>query len=190
MDPEREPGLEEELEEELPADPEEDSEDSSEVSSGTTDIWEDPGPGFDPRDAPEDGEGAAAFTVRPGEEGILELEWDPKVVRGLLENAGVGIHGLVGKAQEDWVFTQKELGAISGPLTRILNRYPATAAAAAAGDEIAVLLGFGAYTARSLKERKAAVEAAALVEEMQASQAPGMPPVSPPAEEVFYGAAA
>ncbi|MTD43844.1 hypothetical protein GKE82_05875 [Conexibacter sp. W3-3-2] len=70
-------------------------------------------------------------------------------------------HTLVGVGDTDWVHTEADLSAIAPPLTRILNRYPATAAAAVMGDEVMLITGVGGYAVRSYLERKATLAARA-----------------------------
>jgi hypothetical protein len=150
-----------------PAEPEETTEettvpsgaDSSTDSSAATangDFFDDAGPVFD-GEQPID-QDRASFTLRPGDEQLLDLTWDPKVVRSILEATGSTLHMAAGKGETDWVFIKRELDVIAPPLARMLSRYPATAVAAGAGDELAVILGLSGYTIRSLKERKAALE--------------------------------
>jgi hypothetical protein len=80
-------------------------------------------------------------------------------VRFVLQAKGNALHALVGVGQQDWAYTDADLLAIAPPLTNILNRYPATRAAAAAGDELAVAVGFGGYVVRSWRERMAVLAA-------------------------------
>ena len=138
---------------------EEDSEGSSTASSAATDFFDDAGPEFDGKAPPVDEE-RAAFTIRPGDQELLDLEWDPKVIRSILETSGQALHSVAGKGDQDWLFIERELRAIAPPFARILSRYPTTAAAAAAGDEVAVIIGFSGYTLRSIRERKEAIAAA------------------------------
>jgi hypothetical protein len=64
-------------------------------------------------------------------------------------------------AEADSIYTRDELRAIAPPLTRILNRYDATRAAAATGDELALLIGLTGYVGRSIEERRRALRALA-----------------------------
>lgn len=133
---------------------------SSTASSAASDFIADPGPEFDPDQAAEDaGERDAdrAFTAHPGGETGLVIEWAEDTVRSLLEAQGVLLHGAIGKAEDEWIYTKQELSTIAKPLTRILNRYDATRVAAGTGDEIALILGLFGYVMRSLQERKAAL---------------------------------
>jgi hypothetical protein len=156
------------------------SADSSTGSSAATEFFEDTGPEFEGKGSPLD-EDRAAFTIRPGEQELLDIEWDPNVVKSILEASGSVLHQAAGKGEQDWIFIERELRAIAPPLARILSRYPATAAAAAAGDEFAVIIGLSGYTIRSLKERKAALEAAAVEPALNptAAAAPAPDPVIP-----------
>jgi hypothetical protein len=80
-------------------------------------------------------------------------------VRALLTAQGVLVHGAlaVDKASTEWKYTEADLGAIAPPLTRILNRYEPTRAAAGAGDELALGVGLLGYAARSISERRRAL---------------------------------
>lgn len=63
---------------------------------------------------------------------------------------------------ETWLHTERDLAAIAPPLTRILNRYDVTRAAAAAGDEILLVAAVGRYGVRNYTKRRrylAALEA-------------------------------
>lgn len=130
-------------------------------SAATSDFIADPGPEFDPQQAGQDANDRDAdrvLSVAPGGETGIEVEWDPAVVKSMLQAQGAAVHAVAGKAEEDWVYTRQELSAIAPPLTRILNRYDATRVAAATGDELALLLGLTGHTMRSLQERKAALD--------------------------------
>lgn len=158
-------------------------EDSSPASSVSS-FLSDPGPEFDPGQASAESKERdkdRVLSVAPGGETGIEVEWDPKVVRGALKAKGSALHSIAGKAEEDWVYTSEELDAISGPLTRILNRYDVTRAAAATGDEFAVILGLSGYTMRSLQERKAVIKAEREAEEQAEQQAEqfGIQPTHP-----------
>lgn len=154
---------------------------SSTASSAGTEFFEPDGEGPEFEGAEPADQERAAFTVRPGEEQILDVDWDPKVVRSLLESTGQVLHTAAGKSQEDWVFTERELRAIAPPLARILSRYPVTAAASGIGDEFAVIIGFSGYTMRSLKERKAAIEA----QQARAAAAVAAPAPAPDPNQSF-----
>lgn len=142
----------------------------------------------DPQQAPVPGEAAGSSTVSsaadaggffadagpafdhdaagelPAPEAIAEpvaaVQWEQPVVESLLEGQGVATHALIGRAEDDFLWEHAEKRAAAGPLTRILNRYPVTAAAAGTGDEIALMIALGAYVGRSVKSRQAAVKAA------------------------------
>lgn len=133
---------------------------------------------------------------RPGFEGspepepeVLDFGWEEDSVRSILEAKGSAIHALAGVAERDWKYTRDDLDAIAPPLTRILNRYPATRAAAGTGDELAVMIGLGGYASRSWIERSAAIAAAEDEPEVPSSgraaegavRQPGAPP--PPSPE-------
>ena len=128
---------------------------ASSKGSPTSAFVADPGEPFDPR-------GAAAEPVEPELEAAppaLIPEWSADVVRGLLEAQGNLAHTLVAvdKESDEWLYTRADLAAIAPPLTRILNRYDATRAAAGAGDEAAVVLGLSGYVLRSYSTRRASL---------------------------------
>jgi hypothetical protein len=56
--------------------------------------------------------------------------------------------------RETWKQTEEDLNAIAPPMTRLLNRYDVTRAAAAAGDEIALAAAITAYGARNYTRRR------------------------------------
>lgn len=109
----------------------------------------DPGPAFDERHA-------ADQPALPVAEPVVELPgWEEDTVRGILVAEGAGVHTVFGVAEDDWLWLEHELDAMVGPLTRILNRYPATRAAAGTGDEVAVVIALGGHISRSYLTRKA-----------------------------------
>jgi hypothetical protein len=110
----------------------------------------DPGPAFDGKAAGD----APPLAAAPAEP-LIALEWDEGTVRSILTAQGAVVHGLVGVADDDWIYLQHELEAIAPPLTRVLNRYDALRAAAGTGDELALMIGLGGYVSRSWMTRKA-----------------------------------
>jgi hypothetical protein len=128
-------------------------------SPATSAFIADPGPDFDPKrspgpeppPAPEEATIHALPEAPPG--------WEVETVRDILTAQGQAAHAVFGVGEEDWAYTEGDLVSISRPLTRILNRYDATRAAAGTGDEIAVVIGFGGYIGRSYAERKAVLDA-------------------------------
>lgn len=109
-------------------------------------------------------EPAARRTVAAGDEVLLdepavidEVRWEEQAVTEHLEMVGGIVHELWGKAETDWVMSERDLQRIGPPLTRILNRYEPTARAAIASDPI--LLGYGTtmYAYRSILQARAAV---------------------------------
>jgi hypothetical protein len=77
-----------------------------------------------------------------------------------------------------WLHTQRDLRAIAPPLTRILNRYDVTRAAAAAGDEALLAAGLLRYgTGNVVKTRRA----------MAARRAQGEQPITGRAAEPDTG---
>jgi hypothetical protein len=131
-----------------PPSPSEKSDDqvSSTGSSAGSEFFADAGPSFDAEAPP------APPVV---DEAPIALAWDVEVVKGCLTAQGQVLHTVIAKADEEWLYTRDELHAIAPPLTRILNRYDATRAAAGTGDEIALLLGLTGYVGRSVKARRA-----------------------------------
>jgi hypothetical protein len=132
---------------------------SSKASPSDVGLLGDAGPDFDPGAAPPP---AATPPDEPHPSARVDL-WSEDRVRTVLETQGAVVHGLVAVEPEstEWLYTRADLQAIAPPLTRILNRYDATRAAAAASDELAVAVGFAGYAARSYSERKSALAALA-----------------------------
>lgn len=115
----------------------------------------DPGPPFDPDGQAPPPDGSADYG---GELHALPEPpdlWEQEQVRGLLTAKGQAIHAIAGVGERDWTYTEQDLAAIAPPLTRILNRYEPTRAAAHVGDELALVIGFGGYASRSIRERRA-----------------------------------
>jgi hypothetical protein len=107
----------------------------------------DPGPAFDPQ------------TSGPEPDSVdvdVALGWEEAQVRQMLEAQGVVLHTLaaVDKSSEEWVYTAGELRAIAGPLTRILNTYDVTRAAAGTADPLVMMIGLSGYVMRSYGERR------------------------------------
>lgn len=137
-----------------------------------SDLLGDAGPAFNPEDVPDD---EARVELAP-EAGAGGANWQQARVRALLKTKGELVHNFlaVDKASGEWRYTDADLAAIAPPLTRILNRYDATRAAAAVGDEAELMVGLFGYAARSYSERRIAIarlRAAAAAEE-QAGRAP------------------
>jgi hypothetical protein len=144
----------------------------------------DPGPAFDPEapapEAPEPRPDAELHAL-PGLEG-----WEQDAVESLLRGQGAVLHAVAGVGDQDWLYTEDDLAAIAPPLTRILNRYPATRAAAGSGDELALMLGLGAYATRSWAERRDVLEQLREEEPVPITgdaPAPGSPDESTPSDE-------
>lgn len=130
---------------------------SSAGSSAGSRFPIDPGPAFDDGERPES---PGPRVEEPEQVAVVDL-WDERRVRQLLTAQGMVLHGLVAveKASTEWVHTARDLEAIAPPLTAILNRYEPTRAAAAAGDELALVVGVAGYATRSIRERRAAIAA-------------------------------
>lgn len=124
---------------------------SSEGSPTSAAFVADPGPAFDAD--------AASELPPPEPAAILDVEWDEQTVRGLLTAKGEVLHMAlaVDKESDEWRYTRGDLTAIAPPLTRILNRYDATRAAAGTGDELALIIGLTGYVGRSIAERRVAL---------------------------------
>lgn len=110
-----------------------------------------------------------------------DVEWTQRQVRSLLEVQGRATHAVVGVGEQDWLHTEADLAAIAPPLTRILNRYPATAAAAAIGDEALLIAGVGGYAMRSWLERKQELQRRAATAAAPAPRDAGPGTTAPPA---------
>jgi len=145
----------------------------------------DPGPAFDHEQAAAQPAPELAPQVA-----VLDQLWEEDTVRSILRAEGAAVHTLVGVTDDDWVWLEHELDAIAPPLTRILNRYPATRAAAGAGDEAAVVIALGGHATRSYIARKA--ELAARMAEQQPEPVTGVhaPPGTGPDQDPAAAAAA
>lgn len=129
------------------------SESSGTGSWGASSFVSDAGPAFDPKTAPAAPEPDADLR----EEGALFEEWDEGRIREFLELQGEVMHAIlaVDELDEDtWIHTEKDMRAIAPPLTRILNRYDVTRAAAAAGDEILLASAVARYGSRNYIRRR------------------------------------
>lgn len=113
----------------------------------------DAGPAFDPARAPD----APLLDEPGGELALAEPEgWEEQTIQDLLVTQGNVTNWVLRLDANDdtWKHTQDDLRSIARPLTRILNRYDATRAAAAAGDEIALVAAVSAYGARNYTHRR------------------------------------
>jgi hypothetical protein len=151
----------------------------------------DPGPPFDASGRPEheepehDLDGATLHELPPP----VDL-WDERRVEQILVAKGEILHQLVAveQASREWRYTETDLKAIAPPLTAILNRYEPTRAAAHVGDELALVIGFGGYTARSIMERRQAL--ARLHAEPEPASGVAAEPGTGPEHDPDYPAAA
>lgn len=125
------------------------SQSSSAASSAPSGFVADPGPAFDPKASPE-----APLVEEPE----LEVEeWDEKRVRELLVLQGEITHAALKVGADDeetWKHTRRDLDSIAPPLSRILNRYDVTRAAAAAGDEILLVTAVSRYGISNYTKRR------------------------------------
>lgn len=123
---------------------------SAKASQPTEGFISDPGPGFVPG-----ADDTPPLEAPPELHAVPALipEWDEDTVGTLLTAKGELLHGAIGVNDNDWRYTQADLGAIAPPLTRILNRYPATQAVAGMGDPLALTIGVLGYGIRSTRER-------------------------------------
>jgi hypothetical protein len=135
-----------------------------------------PGPAFD-----GDGE--------PGPEQLpdlrvlsaLEPEWEEDALSRLLIAKGELLHTFIGVADNDWRYTENDLKAIAGPLSRILNRYPQARAVATAQDPLALAIAGSAYAIRSGRERAQAIaELREEIEELPITEEDAPPGAAPP----------
>jgi hypothetical protein len=113
---------------------------SSSAGSSAASFVADAGPDFDPRRAPE--------APKVEEPELPVEEWDEQRIRELLTIQGQVTHAALRVGAQDtetWVHTARDLDTIAPPLTRILNRYDITRAAAAAGDEILLVTAVTRY---------------------------------------------
>ena len=154
------------------------SESSSAGSSA--EFVTDPGPAFDPRSAP-----AAPLVEEEEGPGILE-EWDEQRIREFLVLQGEVTHALLAVGPEDtetWLQTEQDLGSIAPPLTRIMNRYDVTRAAAAAGDEILLVTAVGRYGLRNYSKRRRLLKLQAAAEPQPITGVPAEPDSGPESDE-------
>jgi hypothetical protein len=132
---------------------------SSGAGSPDADFVADPGPAFDPKRAP-----AAPDVDALDENAAGEEQWDEERIREFLVLQGETTHWLLQVSDQDedtWLHTDRDLRAIAPPLTRILNRYDVTRAAAAAGDEILLVSAVSRYGLRNYSKRRRYLRAVA-----------------------------
>lgn len=162
-----------------PNDPAADRSAASSTASPAADLIGDAGPAFiEPERDELPGPDAAELAAAVG-----GLSWSEPRVRAILQAKGQALHGLIAvdPASDEWVYTSGDLTAIAPPLTRILNRYPATRAAAASGDELALVIGFAGYGMRSWSQRRAALQLLAAYQAEQPEPDYAAPTVAEPA---------
>ena len=113
----------------------------------------DAGPEFDPELSPEPPE---LELVDPELEEELSEGWEEKQVREILTTQGSATNFFLRLHPDDetWKHTEEDLSAIAPPLTRILNRYDATRALSAAGDEVVLGTALFNYGARNVTQRR------------------------------------
>jgi len=118
-----------------------------------SDFLEDAGPAFDPEAAPA----APEIEAEDAPRSIVPDYWERDRIEQLLKIEGNALHYLLRVGPEDtetWKYTEEDLENIAPPLTNILNRYDVTRAAAAAGDEIALIAGLTTYGTRNYTRRR------------------------------------
>jgi len=119
-------------------------------------IEEDAGPGI--AEIPSDLE----LRGTPGEEQGADAPaealpgWEQETIEQFLRGTGAGLHMLAGKAERDWLMTEKDLERIGPPLTRIANRYEAVVKLSPMADPLLVAHGMALYGWRSALEAKRA----------------------------------
>ncbi len=147
-----------------------------------SEFLEDPGPAFDPDQAPEAPELEEEGEVLRAEDG-----WKEDTIKDLLLTQGNVTNYLLRLGDDDdtWKQTEEDLRAISRPLTRILNRYDATRAAAAAGDEIALGAAITAYGTRNYARRRRILAAIAAQEPAPITGVPADEGVGPLVDEEY-----
>lgn len=159
---------------------------SSRGSPGPSPLISDAG-SFDPDRVEARAQAQAEAPPEPGQLHALPEplpEWEEETVRSILNAQGGALHALAGVSEDDWVYTQTELAAIAPPLTRILNRYDATRAAAGTGDELALLIGMSGYVGRSIAERRRVLAALADQEPEPVTGVRAEPGTGPPDEDL------
>jgi hypothetical protein len=145
--------------------------------SDADDLVGDPGPVFDPDLVADQDE--LDLDLEP--DGLLEDGWQEQQIKELLTAQGSATNYLLRLHDEDetWKHTKEDLTAIAGPLTRILNRYDATRAAAAAGDELALVVAVSNYGIRNYTQRARLIRRYREIEEPIS----GIPEPQPHADE-------
>jgi hypothetical protein len=118
----------------------------------------DPGPAFDPDASPLEPE------LELDDHLVEEVRWEESTIRDGLVMQGEALHGLIEwraglQGTELWLHTDEDLRAIAPPLTRILNRYDVTRAAAAAGDEALLAAAVIRYGTRNVLRTRRAIAA-------------------------------
>ena len=124
---------------------------ASSAAASSAEFIADAGPAFDPDHAP------AAPEVDDVDELGDDEGWDEQKVQEFVVMQGEITHSLFNAGPEDdetWLHTERDLRAIVPPLTRILNRYDMTRAAAAAGDEALLAAAVARYGARNYTKRR------------------------------------
>jgi hypothetical protein len=147
-------------------------------------FFADAGPAFDPERAPD----AELLVDELAADEILPEGWEIETVRSLLVTQGQITHLVlrVGDAGDEttWRHTEDDLRAIAPPLTRMLNRYDATRAAAAAGDEISLVAGLTTYATRNyIARRRLLAQAAGQRVDVPVSGRAAEPDTGPPPDD-------
>lgn len=152
---------------------------SAKASQPTEGFISDPGPGFVPG-----ADDTPPLEAPPELHAVPALipEWDEDTVGTLLTAKGELLHGAIGVNDNDWRYTQADLGAIAPPLTRILNRYDATRALAAAGDEALLAAAVVRYGARNVTKRRRLLAARAADEPRPVTGTPAPEDTGPEAD--------
>jgi hypothetical protein len=135
------------------------------------------GPAFDPETA----EQPAAPT--PLE--VVEIRWEPDRVKTILRGQGLLTHEAVGVAVDDWAWRDSELLAISEPLANSMNKIPVVRAAAAVSDELTAGAVLFEYAARSIRDRRRAMQAQINAERAAQQQRRRAQPAAAPEAHTF-----
>jgi len=138
----------------------------------------DTGPGFNPDRQPPPREDGYPAGVDAPPVAIEIPVIEEGQVRSVLKNGGDLVHAGVGVGELDWVMTDVDQDRIAPPLTRIINKHEQLARVMGHSDELAVAIGAGLYTWRSLLEREAVLK----VHKANAGAPPPPPPPPPPAD--------
>jgi hypothetical protein len=155
---------------------------SSTAFSAGSEFAADPGPPFDPDASPAEPE------LDVTETWAEDPHWEEKTIREALTLQGELLHSaaewrLGVDGTDIWLHTERDLAAIAPPLTRILNRYDVTRAAAAAGDEGLLAAAILRYGSRNVIRTRRVLAARRAEPDRPRSGAPAEPETGPEFDE-------